>query len=158
VPAASGLLPRQVLEMISGDAHELTARHADVFANQIQPELAGEGITLVHFDALHESEKERLHKYFRKMIFPVLTPLAADPAHPLPSTSGLSSNLAVMVRNPTTGKEHFARVKVPPLLPRFIAVDARGRPHRPEDAPDDDGVRSFVPLEDVIASFLYYLF
>src|SRR5699024_11024755 len=59
---------------------------------------------------------------------------------------------------PTTGKEHFARVKVPPLLPRFIAVDARGRPHRPEGAPDDDGVRSFVPLEDVIASFLYYLF
>src|SRR5699024_1119743 len=158
VPAASGLLPRQVLEMISGHAHELTARHADVFANQIQPALAAEGITLVHFDALHESEKERLHKYFRKMIFPVLTPLAVDPAHPFPYISGLSLNLAVMVRNPTTGKEHFARVKVPPLLPRFIAVDARGRPHRPEDAPDDDGVRSFVPLEDVIASFLYYLF
>src|SRR5690625_2074310 len=130
VPAASGLLPRQVLEMISGHAHELTARHADVFANQIQPALAAEGITLVHFDALHESEKERLHKYFRKMIFPVLTPLAVDPAHPFPYISGLSLNLAVMVRNPTTGKEHFARVKVPPLLPRFIAVDARGRPRR----------------------------
>src|SRR5690625_418881 len=158
VTAASGLLPRQVLEMISAKAHELTARHASVFAEQVQPALAAEGITLVHFEALHDSEKERLHKYFRKMIFPVLTPLAVDPAHPFPYISGLSLNLAVMVRNPTTGKEHFARVKVPPLLPRFIAVDARGRPHRPEDAPDDDGVRSFVPLEDVIASFLYYLF
>src|SRR5699024_7289303 len=83
-------------------------------------------------EALHDSEKERLHKYFRKMIFPVLTPLAVDPAHPFPYISGLSLNLAVIVRNPTTGKEHFARVKVPPLLPRFIAVDARGRPHRPE--------------------------
>lgn len=158
VPAASGLLPRQTLDMISAHAHDLTARHADVFAHTIQPELATEGITLVHFDALHESEKERLHKYFRKMIFPVLTPLAVDPAHPFPYISGLSLNLAVVVRNPTTGKEHFARVKVPPLLPRFVAVDARGRPHRPEDAPDDDGFRSFVPLEDVIASFLYYLF
>src|SRR5690625_7432496 len=92
------------------------------------------------------------------MSFPVLTPLAVDPAHPIPYIAGLSLNLAVMVRNPTTGKEHFARLKVPPLLPRFIAVDARGRPHRPEDAPDDDGFRSFVPLEDVISSFLYYLF
>ncbi len=158
VAAASGRLPRQVLEMISIKAHELSARHAEVFARQVQPALAAEGITLVHFDQLHESEKERLHKFFRKMIFPVLTPLAVDPAHPFPYISGLSLNLAVIVRNPTTGKEHFARVKVPPLLPRFIAVDARGRPHRPEDAPDDDGFRSFVPLEDVISSFLYYLF
>src|SRR5699024_4932383 len=155
VPAASGLLPRQAPEMLQGHAHELTARHADVFANQIQPALAAEGITLVHFDALHESEKERLHKYFRKMIFPVLTPLAVDPAHPFPYISGLSLNLAVMVRNPTNGKEHFARVKVPPLLPRFIAVDARGRPHRPDDAPDADGVRSIVPVEHVIASYLF---
>ncbi|SED50691.1 polyphosphate kinase [Ruania alba] len=158
VQAASGLLPRQVLESISTKAHELTDRHAAVFADHVQPALAAEGITLVHFDQLHDSERDRLHKYFRKMIFPVLTPLAVDPAHPFPYISGLSLNLAVLLRNPTTGKEHFARVKVPPLLPRFIAVDARGRPHRPEDAPDDDGYRSFVPIEDVISSFLYYLF
>ncbi|WP_435531454.1 RNA degradosome polyphosphate kinase [Ruania halotolerans] len=158
VQAASGLLPRQVLDSISAKAHALTDRHAQVFSEQVQPALAAEGITLVHFDQLHESERDRLHKYFRKMIFPVLTPLAVDPAHPFPYISGLSLNLAVVVRNPATGKEHFARVKVPPLLPRFIAVDARGRPHRPEDAPDDDGYRSFVPIEDVISSFLYYLF
>src|SRR5699024_7415817 len=159
VPAASGLLPRQVLEMISGHAHELTARHADVFANQIQPELAAEGITLVHFDALHESEKERLHKYFRKMIFPVLTPLAVDPAHPFPYISGLSLNLAVLVRNPVTGKEHFARVKIPPLFPRLLAVDAAGVLYRPEDVPTDaEGRTTFVPLEEVIAHHLDALF
>ncbi|CAM3345614.1 RNA degradosome polyphosphate kinase [Occultella aeris] len=158
VPGASGLLPRQVLDAISVKAHELTARHAAVFTDLVQPALAAEGITLVHFDDLHETEKERLHKYYRKMIFPVLTPLAVDPAHPFPYISGLSLNLAVIVRNPSTGKEHFARVKVPPLLPRFIAVDATGRPVRPEDATDTTEIASFVPIEDVIASFLYYLF
>ncbi|TDE88323.1 RNA degradosome polyphosphate kinase [Occultella glacieicola] len=158
VPGASGLLPRQVLDAISVKAHELTTRHAAVFTDLVQPALADEGITLVHFDQLHETEKERLHKYFRKMIFPVLTPLAVDPAHPFPYISGLSLNLAVIVRNPSTGKEHFARVKVPPLLPRFIAVDTTGRPVRPEDAADSSEIASFVPIEDVIASFLYYLF
>ena len=158
VTAASGLLPRQVLERVSARAHELTARHAAVFADDVRPALAEEGITSVRFEDLHEAEQERLHKYFRKMIFPVLTPLAVDPAHPFPYISGLSLNLAVIVRNPATGNEHFARVKVPPLLPRFIAVDGRGRPHRVQDAPDADGITSLVPIEDVIASFLYYLF
>ncbi|MGC0272017.1 RNA degradosome polyphosphate kinase [Pseudactinotalea sp. Z1739] len=158
VTAASGLLPRQVLEMISARAHELTARHAALFADVLRPALDEHGITSVRFEELHEAEQERLHKYFRKNIFPVLTPLAVDPAHPFPYISGLSLNLAVIVRNPATGKEHFARVKVPPLLPRFIAVDHRGRPHRVQDAPDDHGVTSLVPIEEVISSFLYYLF
>ncbi|HLV55499.1 MAG TPA: RNA degradosome polyphosphate kinase [Actinotalea caeni] len=159
VTAASGLTPRQVLEQISVTAHELTARHARVFTDVVQPALQAEGITLVHFDALSDSEKERLHKYFRRMIFPVLTPLAVDPAHPFPYISGLSLNLGVIVRNPATGKEHFARVKVPPLLPRFIAVDARGKPRSPDDVTAEMATESsFVPIEDVIASFLDYLF
>ena len=158
VTAASGLLPRQVLERVSVRAHELTARHAALFADDIRPALAEHGITSVRFEDLHEAEQERLHKYFRKMIFPVLTPLAVDPAHPFPYISGLSLNLAVIVRNPATGNEHFARVKVPPLLPRFIAVDGRGRPQRVEDVPDENGITALVPIEDVIASFLYYLF
>ncbi|ACQ81670.1 Polyphosphate kinase [Beutenbergia cavernae DSM 12333] len=158
VTAASGLSPRQVLEAISIRAHDLTQRHAAVFADKVQPALALEGITLVHWDALDAAEQDRLHKFFRKQIFPVLTPLAVDPAHPFPYISGLSLNLAVVVRNPATGKEHFARVKVPPLLPRFIAVDASGRPHRPDDRRDDEGPTSFVPLEDVIAVHLDYLF
>src|SRR5690625_2188616 len=118
VPAASGLSPRQVLEAISVRAHELMAAHARTFAEDIQPALAAEGIDILHWSELSESEQQRLRKYFRKQIFPVLTPLAVDPAHPFPYISGLSLNLAVVVRNPATGKDHFARVKVPPLLPR----------------------------------------
>ncbi|MFV0426749.1 MAG: RNA degradosome polyphosphate kinase [Beutenbergiaceae bacterium] len=163
VTAASGQTPRQVLEQISLTAHELTQRHARLFADQVQPALAAEGITLVRFEQLSESEQGRLHKYFRRMIFPVLTPLAVDPAHPFPYISGLSLNLAVIVRNPGTGKEHFARVKVPDLLPRYIAVDARGKPRSPDDVTPEIAAEiateaSFVPIEDVIASHLDYLF
>jgi polyphosphate kinase len=160
VTAASGLSPRQVLEVISGRAHELMDRHARVFAEQVQPALAAEGITLVHWDELAATEHERLQKFFRKQIFPVLTPLAVDPAHPFPYISGLSLNLAVLVLNPATGKEHFARVKVPPLLPRFIAVDARGRPSVPTAVVGSTkkSPMSFVPVEDVIAQHLDHLF
>ena len=160
VTAASGLSPRQVLEAISEEAHRLMARHAAVFAEQVQPELAGEGITLVRWDELGESEQDRLRKFFRRQIFPVLTPLAVDPAHPFPYISGLSLNLAVVVSNPSTGKEHFARVKVPPLLPRFIAVDASGRPSAPDvqAASLERGPMSFVPVEDVISEHLDQLF
>ena len=160
VTAASGLSPRQVLEAISEEAHRLMARHAAVFAEQVQPALAHEGITLVRWDELGESEQDRLRKFFRRQIFPVLTPLAVDPAHPFPYISGLSLNLAVVVTNPATGKEHFARVKVPPLLPRFIAVDASGRPSAPDvqAASPEKGPMSFVPVEDVISEHLEQLF
>ncbi|GEK20117.1 RNA degradosome polyphosphate kinase [Cellulomonas xylanilytica] len=160
VTAASGLSPRQVLEAISEEAHKLMARHAAVFAEQVQPALAEEGITLVRWDQLGESEQDRLRKFFRRQIFPVLTPLAVDPAHPFPYISGLSLNLAVVVTNPATGKEHFARVKVPPLLPRFIAVDASGRPSAPDvqAASPEKGPMSFVPVEDVISEHLEQLF
>ncbi|WP_425498902.1 RNA degradosome polyphosphate kinase [Oerskovia flava] len=160
VTAASGLSPRQVLDVISERGQELMTRHARVFADDVQPALAAEGITLVHWDELETREQERLHKFFRKQIFPVLTPLAVDPAHPFPYISGLSLNLAVVVANPATGKEHFARVKVPPLLPRFIAVDARGRPSAPtaQAAAPGKGPTSFVPVEEVIAHHLDHLF
>lgn len=160
VTSASGLGPRQALSRISDEAHKLMERHARVFEDEVQPALASEGITLVHWEELDTKEQERLHKFFRKQIFPVLTPLAVDPAHPFPYISGLSLNLAVVVANPATGKEHFARVKVPPLLPRFIAVDASGKPRRPgtKKADPQRGPLSFVPLEEVIAQHLDYLF
>ncbi|EYR64351.1 polyphosphate kinase [Actinotalea ferrariae CF5-4] len=160
VTAASGMSPRQVLESIAGRSQELMARHARVFLDDVRPALAGEGITLVHWEDLGQDEQDRLHKFFRRQIFPVLTPLAVDPAHPFPYISGLSLNLAVVVGNPATGKEHFARVKVPPLLPRFIAVDALGRPSAPgtQTADPERGPTSFVPLEDVIAVHLGALF
>jgi polyphosphate kinase len=147
VTAASGLEPRQVLDRISEKAHELQSAHAEVYHKLVAPALAEAGIVLVHWNALAESEQEQLHEFFRDQVFPVLTPLAVDPAHPFPYISGLSLNLAVILRNPFTDKEHFARVKVPPLLPRFIAVGG-----------DSDHHARFVPLEDVIAVHLDQLF
>ncbi|QAY69821.1 RNA degradosome polyphosphate kinase [Xylanimonas protaetiae] len=158
VTAASGQSPHQVLEGIGAAAHKLMDRHAQVFRTDVQPALAREGITIVHWDDLETREQDRLHKFFRKQIFPVLTPLAVDPAHPFPYISGLSLNLAVLVRNPLTGKEHFARVKVPPLLPRFIAVDERGRPSDPASGGAAQRPTSFVPLEEVIGQHLDHLF
>jgi len=147
VTAASGVEPREVLRSISRRAHELQALHADAYRLEVEPALEEAGITLVHWDALEDAEKEGLHAFFRDQVFPVLTPLAVDPAHPFPYISGLSLNLAVILRNPVTGKEHFARVKVPPLLPRLISVGA-GQVDRAR----------FVPLEDVIAVHLDQLF
>jgi polyphosphate kinase len=147
VTAASGLEPREVLEAISRRAHELQAAHAATYRKEVEPALEEAGISLVHWGLLPEAEQERLHTFFSEQVFPVLTPLAVDPAHPFPYISGLSLNLAVLLRNPATEKPHFARVKVPPLLPRFIPV-----------AGDEQHRWRFVPLEDVIAVHLDKLF
>src|SRR3954453_3763838 len=147
VTAASGLEPREVLEAISRRAHELQEGPAATYRDQVEPALEDAGISLVHWGQLPEAEQERLHAFFSDQVFPVLTPLAVDPAHPFPYISGLSLNLAVILRNPATEKQHFARVKVPPLLPRLIAVDG-----------DEHHRWRFVPLEDVIAAHLDQLF
>ncbi|WP_313556102.1 RNA degradosome polyphosphate kinase [Miniimonas arenae] len=153
VTAASGLTPRQVLEAISVRAHELTARHAELFRSELVPALEGEGITFVHWEDLADEEQDRLHRFFRKQIFPVLTPLAVDPAHPFPYISGLSLNLAVVVRNPATEKEHFARVKVPQSLPRFVKVE-----EALTGEADERGANRLIALEELIAAHLHYLF
>jgi polyphosphate kinase len=152
VRSASGLEPREVLEQISLFAHELTATHARVFDDQVRPALIGEGITIVRWDELDAGEQEGLHVMFRDQIFPVLTPLAVDPAHPFPYISGLSLNLAVLLVNPKTQVEHFARVKVPLLLPRFVQVQV------PNSALAHLYNARFVPLEDIIAAHLDQLF
>lgn len=159
VTGASGLSPHQLLDAILARSHELMERHAQVFRDDVRVKLADDGIYIKHWDELGEQERERLRKFYRKQIFPVLTPLAVDPAHPFPYISGLSLNLAVIVKNPSTGKELFARVKVPSLLPRFIAVDSEGRPYSPEDVPSDSmGQTRYVPLEEVIGAHLDTLF
>ncbi|MGH3311261.1 MAG: RNA degradosome polyphosphate kinase [Streptomyces sp.] len=140
--SASGLQPREVLEQIWTRSRELMARHADCYQRDIAPALAGEGLRLIRWSELTEKEQARLFTLFRQQIYPVLTPLAVDPAHPFPYISGLSLNLAVVVRNPVSGHQHFARVKVPPLLNRYLEAS----PHR------------YVPLEDVIAAHLEELF
>lgn len=144
VPSPSGLSPQQVLQEISERTRVLQLRHAALFRDELAPLLSQASINLVHFAALSSDEKQKLHEYFSLQVFPVLTPLAVDPAHPFPYISGLSLNLAVVLKNPKTKGEHFARVKVPPLLPRFVQV------------PDSDS--RYVPLEDVIGEFLGELF
>ncbi|TYB62767.1 RNA degradosome polyphosphate kinase [Nonomuraea sp. PA05] len=138
----SGLKPREELIRIAGIADELARRHAAVFHRQICPQLATNGIEIVRWDDLGREERTELRKLFRERIRPVLTPLAVDPAHPFPYISGLSLNLAVLVRNPATDHTVFARVKVPSQLPRFVQA-SKDR---------------FVPLEDVIAAHLGQLF
>ena len=142
VKAASGLSPREVLENIWERAHELQRQHAHTFRDDILPSLGAAGIHLLRWESLSESERRNMDRFFDAHLFPVLTPLAVDPSHPFPYISGLSLNLAVVVRHPTTGAELFARVKIPPSLPRFILL----------------GQQRFVPLEDVIAAHLDQLF
>jgi polyphosphate kinase len=142
VRAASGLLPREVHQGTLALTRELMARQASCFHDDVLPALVKEGIEITRWDDLDDAEHARLRELFGERIFPVLTPLAVDPAHPFPYISGLSLNLAVVVRNPRTETEHFARVKVPPNFPRFLPV----------------AEQRFVPLEDVIAAHLAQLF
>jgi polyphosphate kinase len=142
VRAASGLMPRDVLEQIWSTTGALMQRQAALFRDEIIPALAKESIEVLRWADLSRDEQKQMKRLFKERLFPVLTPLAVDPAHPFPYISGLSLNLAVLVRNPKTGKEHFARVKVPPIFSRFVAV----------------GEQRFVPLEDVIAEHLKSLF
>ena len=142
VRAASGLMPREVLEQILTVTGELSQRQAQLFNDEIVPALSGEGIELVRWADLDRNEQKQCKRMFKERIFPVLTPLAVDPAHPFPYISGLSLNLAVLIRNPKSDKQHFARVKVPPIFSRFVPL----------------GDQRFVPLEDVIAEHLNRLF
>ncbi|MGA8257566.1 MAG: RNA degradosome polyphosphate kinase, partial [Nocardioides sp.] len=146
VRAASGLMPRGVLEQIWQVTRELSQRQASLFRDELIPALLEQEIELVRWEDLDRDEQKYCKKLFKDRIFPVLTPLAVDPAHPFPYISGLSLNLAVVIRNPQTEKEHFARVKVPQIFERFVPLGAPGR-----------GAR-FVPLEDVIGSHLKRLF
>jgi len=141
----AGFKPKELLAVVSTKVNELVARQSKVLNDDILPELKKHGIEFVKWDQLDETESSYVAKLFQDRIFPVLTPLAVDPTHPFPYISGLSLNLAVMVKNPTTQEEFFARVKVPEILPRFIATSKFGSTR-------------FLPLEDLIAIHLQELF
>jgi len=142
VKSASGKMPNEVHESVLARSHELMREQSQVFNNALLPELVANGIEILRWDELTQDEQETLTKLFNDQVFPVLTPLAVDPSHPFPYISGLSLNLAILVRNPETHNELFARVKVPPSLPRFLSV-AKQR---------------LVPLEDVISAHSNMLF
>ena len=142
VPGASGLLPRELHDAILARTRELVDEQSRVFADEIRPALSDHGIEILRWEELTPDEREQMTDLFEARIFPVLTPLAVDPTHPFPYISGLSVNLAVLLKNPVTGARQFARIKVPTILSRFIPL----------------GGGRFVPLEDVIASHLGEVF
>ena len=142
VENATGRPAREILEHTLETARDLSTRHSWCFSHSIVPALAQKRIEILRWKELLPKEQESLQKLFRERIYPVLTPLAVDPAHPFPFISGLSLSLAVTIADPKTGATIFARVKVPPLLPRFMTVSHN----------------RFVPIEDVIAAHLDELF
>ena len=149
VRSADGLSPREQLRRIGERTQQLANRHAQVFRESVQRGLAEQGIHIVTCSDLSEAERGELSSYFQEQVFPVLTPLAVDPAHPFPFVSGLSLNLAVAVRSPEDGTQHFARVKVPDNVDRFVRLK--------NTDPESQTVR-FLPMEDFIAAFLPGLF
>jgi polyphosphate kinase len=145
VPGTSsdGMSPSDQLGAIRDRVLVLVGRHTHVFEKDIRPRLKAGGVQIVDWDDLKKTQRESLREVFDERVYPVLTPLAVDPAHPFPYISDLSLNLAVVVRDQKSGARRFARVKIPPLLPRFLKVP---------------GGRRFVPLEQVIAAHLDRLF
>jgi polyphosphate kinase len=140
---ADGRTAGQQLSEIRQRVDGLARRTERVFHDEIIPALAGGGIIFSTYAALGEDDLKELDEVFQDRVFPVLTPLAVDPSHPFPYISHLSLNLAVVARDPVTAERRFARVKVPPVLPRFVVLS--------------DGER-FVPLEQLIAAHLGQLF
>ncbi len=138
-----GLTPEEQLAGITERVTDLYRRTDASWTKDLRPALEKEGVRLVDWSELDDRDRVHLEALFSERIFPVLTPLSVDPAHPFPYISSLSLNLAALVRDPSSGERRFARVKVPPLLPRFIEMP--------------DGER-FVPIEQVIAAHLEVLF
>ncbi len=142
-PSDDGLRPAEQLRAIRQRVEGLVTRQDEIFLDGLVPQLAAAGIRLCDWSSLDDSDRRYLVDVFHREMYPVLTPLAVDPAHPFPYISNLSLNLVVEVGDPVTGERRFARVKVPPVLSRFVVMP--------------DGER-FVPLEQVIAAHLDTLF
>lgn len=146
VPTNIGRSPVDALADISREAHALQLRHADAWTSLVRPALAESGVEITEWSELTDGERAALSEYFGAQVFPVLMPLAVDPAHPFPYISGLSLNLAIRIRNARTGRQEFARLKVPPMLPRFVEVPGGGE------------IKRFLRLEELIANHLGDLF
>ena len=152
VRSADGLTPREQLARIGEQTQQIATRHARVFLDSVRPALAEEGIYIVTWADLDQDERDQLSTYFTEQVFPVLTPLAVDPAHPFPFVSGLSLNLAVTVKQPDDPGQHFARVKVPDNVDRFVELESLG------GAEGAERVVRYLPMEELIAAFLPVLF
>lgn len=155
VPSPAGLSPRQQLHAISQMNHQLQQDHARYTLNTLLPELEKENISLLRWNELTIAEQEILSQFFKRQVFPVLTPLAVDPAHPFPYISGNSLNLAVIVQNPQSGKSHFARVKIPDNMPRLVPVEDRTDTNT---ADPKNQHYAFITMENLLVAHLDSLF
>lgn len=147
-----GLTPQEQLDEIDRELRPVVTQQHRYFEQELRSLLAAEGICLLDYQDLNPAQQSYLQQYFEEQIFPILTPLAVDPGHPFPYISNLSLNLAVIIKDMKTGEDHFARVKVPNVLPRFIALPMETAPRVPQ-------LRwQGIPLEQVIAHNLESLF
>jgi len=145
-PSADGLTPAAQLAEIGREVAEFVARQEAVFLDRVIPALQQHDVHIVPMSALTPAETRWLSQEFQQRMFPVLTPLAVDPAHPFPYISNLALSLAATVTDPETGERRFARVKVPNVFPRLIEIRGRRKGRR------------FVLAEDVISAHLHTLF
>jgi polyphosphate kinase len=152
--SADGRVPQQQLDAIVQRLRPMVAKQHRHFDQALRPQLAAQGIHLLDYVDLNQEQRLYLQQYFEAQIFPVLTPLAVDPGHPFPYISNLSLNLAVLVKDAETEEEHFARVKVPRLLPRFVPLPEELKLRQKNGS----AVWTGVPLEQVIAHNLEFLF
>ena len=152
--SADGRSPLEQLKAISDRLRPLVKDQDHLFEYTLRNLLINQGIYLINYVDLDQEQRTYLHQYFEDNIFPALTPLAVDPSHPFPYISNLSLNLGVVVRDPDTEEEHFARVKVPGVLPRFVALPPELRHQEDEQT----AIWTGVPLEQVIAHNLEALF
>lgn len=151
---SDGSTPQQQLDAISKRLLPMVSQQHSYFEQTLRPKLATSGIYILDYIDLNQEQRNYLHRYFQEQVFPVLTPLAVDPSHPFPYLSNLSLNLAVVVRDPDSQEELFARVKVPEVLPRFLSLPGDLQwPQKGKSA-----VWTGVPLEQVIAHNLEALF
>ena len=138
-----GISPARQLKMALERVRELCARQQRLALDVLLPQLAREGIHVCRWSDLTAEERSACERFYEERVFPVLTPLAVDPAHPFPYVSNLSFSIAAMIRDDATGEERFARVKVPTLFPRLYEIP---------------GTTRFIPVEDVIIAQLGTLF
>ncbi|KAM3098405.1 polyphosphate kinase 1 [Phormidesmis sp. 146-12] len=156
--SADGRTPQEQLQLINERLRPMVIKQHRHFEQALRPQLADQGVYLLDYIDLSQEQRSYLKEYFDEQVFPVLTPLAIDPSHPFPYISNLSLNLAVVVKDGSTGEELFARVKVPKVLPRFISLPLETQ-DLPVSAPKTrPAVWAGVPLEQVIAHNLDPLF
>jgi len=153
--SADGLTVREQLTRIGQIVRDQIARVSELLSRTVLPGLAEKGVRILDWKSLDADTRRRARSYFRRAVFPVLTPLAVDPGHPFPFLSNLSISLAVEARDPDSKERRFARVKVPEILPRFVPLGAIERARR---EPSEAGADDFLLLEELIAADLDDLF